>query len=274
MFVLRILPLHDEWQLQLYLSLFARADARAARFAGRDLFPGAIRQDGAAARYCRCGLCVGLAFLTKPEAFLAVFPATAAAFRWRFTPSQHHRLESRPYLRLMAAPAFISALVAVALLSLAMPLSDAVLGTWGANRWLFAQQITNLPFYLHSMGVYDPAETGKLLLQMIGLYAVFFGLAAGTSLVKWRTRASELTAMTACFVAAAATTMYFFDDIPGVDLFRPLPFVLVAVLATMLVMFFRRPERAYLVGFVLPLTFLLFALLFMAKIFFFARVLH
>ena len=61
-------------------------------------------------------------------------------------------------------------LLAVALLSLAMPAREALNCTLGGFRWVFSAEITSLPFYRESMGLLQPLAQVRTLLEFLLWY--------------------------------------------------------------------------------------------------------
>ncbi len=99
-----------------------------------------------------CGFCVGLVALTKPEILIAILPATIVGLVLAFRSAGHDRGQIGRTAAAFVGPLVVPAVVATALLSLAMPAAAAAAGTLGAWKWMFATEISSLPFYGYSMG--------------------------------------------------------------------------------------------------------------------------
>jgi hypothetical protein len=128
------------------------------------------RRWGLAALACG-GLALGLVFLTKAEIFVAAAAGTGAALAmtlWAQRP--------RPALGLAMAGTFLAAalappVIAMALLSSAMPASAALAGTLGS--WTVATRpgLTGQPFYQDLTGLATARGSLLIILVYTGLYA-------------------------------------------------------------------------------------------------------
>ena len=133
------------------------------------------------------GFCVGLVLLTKPEFFLAAWPATMLGIA--LASRSHHKtgagvivVGSAYFSATLVAPA-----VSLALLSLAMPLSDAASGTLGALRWLLDAQVTMSPFYQRMRGTHHPGITAQRTAAFLVGYFLLLGIPAFLG-GRWRAR--------------------------------------------------------------------------------------
>ena len=154
-------------------------------------FVGRFVQDGKLRDVSLCGVCVGLALLTKPEIFVAIAPAATVSLALAFRALDQNMQPPGKLLGAYLLSLAVPALLAIVLLSLAMPTADAVRGIFGAYRWLFSSQITSLPFYRETMGTRTLSATLQLIAIMVFWYAVLLGLPAGLGFLQWRTRAGQ-----------------------------------------------------------------------------------
>ncbi|MBI2827287.1 MAG: glycosyltransferase family 39 protein [Planctomycetia bacterium] len=215
-----------------------------------------------------CGLSVGLAFLTKPEIFVAVLPSTllgVALVLWDERPTPA-RIASRggAFLAAMVVPP----LAAFGLLSLAMPAGDALDGTLGGTRWLFNSTLTSQPFYQQSAGVLEPADNLRRMAFMGGWYVVFFAppVVLGVAL------RGRMWLWSAAAAAADVGLLWFLHyRIPWADLLLPLPLATLGV-ACVAVYWWSQSDAADRPRLVLAVSFTLFGLLLLAKIILNARM--
>ncbi|HEY1601007.1 MAG TPA: hypothetical protein VGG64_15495 [Pirellulales bacterium] len=221
-----------------------------------------------------CGLCSGLVFLTKPEFFVAIGCAApvgiALAFWAQKQPAARLPVTAAVYI----GPLLLPAVMAVALLSLALPMREAVLGTLGGFRWMFSAEIVAMPFYRQTMGLLDPAvQTGKLLGITIW-YGILWGIPAAIGFAWGQKRDAQIAAATACFVAIAGGLGWYFKSFPITDAVCPLPVCLLAALGGVGVRWLRQTDPQQRAGLVLPISLLLFSLLLLGKIILFVRITH
>jgi 4-amino-4-deoxy-L-arabinose transferase-like glycosyltransferase len=236
------------------------------------LFVRRFADDGRLANAGLSGLCVGAVFLTKPEIFLAVFPATAiglAMILWLQRPAwQNVFALGGTFAAAVLAPPLLS----LCLLSLAMPLSEALAGTLGGFRWIFSSEITALPFYRRLRGTYD-LQTTAYRFFVIGIgYALLMGLPAVLGLL-WRKREkARLPAALSIFAIAVALLWRFQWHLPWAYAFLPLPLLALAAIGSLVTRFVRSRTVAERCQLVAPISFATFSLLLMAKVFLAARV--
>ena len=110
------------------------------------------------------GTCLGLVFLTKPESFLAIFAAVAflQVIRcWRFETKT--TVARQVLVMLVAASGPV--VIAISLLSLALPIGEAVYATLGSWPAIFTSKAASLKLYQFGMGTDNAAENTILLLK-------------------------------------------------------------------------------------------------------------
>lgn len=150
------------------------------------------------------GLLLGLVFLTKAEVLLGVGAAVLwlHLLRWRSMDGGW-----KP-LGLSAAAALVPPVLACALLSLAMPLGDALVGTAGTWAGLFGSETAELVFYERTMGTDLPVENLKLVLTSLGSLLLFLvpALLLDRLTSAWK-GPRRLAAAAACALAAAAAVL-------------------------------------------------------------------
>ncbi len=116
-----------------------------------------------------CGALLGLVFLTKPEVFAAAAPAVGLGFAMAL------RLRASPRAILAFAFAFVAPAVAsVLLLSIAMPIHDALRGTLGGWWYVWNGKLGELAFYQHTSGADHPlANLARAAIQAVTYLALF-----------------------------------------------------------------------------------------------------
>jgi hypothetical protein len=218
------------------------------------------------------GLLCGLAFLTKPESFVAGLGACAlglllATRRWTRAA------------RLLSAGAFalgllLPAAVAFALLARVLPVEEAARGLLGSWIYLGNRDLFQLRYFAWSMGLDDPAHSlGRLLLaaaRTLGLLApaaaLAWALRRRAPLPRWAPAAAALATMAA--LAPFWRARWWFE------LARPLPLWTLAVLAAAALALRRAGDEAAARAAAARLCLAVFALLLLPRIIFNARVFH
>lgn len=215
------------------------------------------------------GLALGLVLLTKAEIAFASLVGAATALALMLI-NRPRRLRG---LLAFAVPALIVPTIAIALLSLAMPLSRAIVNCAGAWVWLGDGRIAGLPFFRWVLGTdHFQLNTGRMVLW-VGRYGMIFvpAVVIGIALrgVSGRARA-WIAAGSALAVATAL--VWWWKSIPWEGITRPLPLLLIIILTTLNVRFANSAGATPAV--VLPLSLTTFSLAVLAKIFFNVHPFH
>jgi dolichyl-phosphate-mannose-protein mannosyltransferase len=116
-----------------------------------------------------CGLLNGLAFLTKPESFVAAAGASALLLAVARPPKQTLAVSGAG---LIAPPA-----IAFALLSAVMPARDACTGVLGSWAFVGNEGLRGMWYFAWSMGVDDPGRSLAALARAALPQALLLGLA-------------------------------------------------------------------------------------------------
>ena len=180
------------------------------------------RASGGARWVVGAGFALGLDFLTKPETFLG---AAAAALVLLLAPREAG--ERRPRVLVTFAGATLAPpLAALGLLSLGLPLSEALRGALGAWPSVLAGEVSDLAFYRAGMGLDHPGAR----LADLGLWTGGWLLVFGPALVlawfagrRWRVVAVVVALATGLALALAG------ERIGWVRAARPLPLVTLAI---------------------------------------------
>ena len=165
-------------------------------------------------------------------------------------------------------------LLATLLLSLAMPAAAAAAATLGGWKWVLNSDITSLPFYQHSMGSQNALKHFGVLLLMLFWYGMVLGIPAGIGLLAWPSRTAELATTAACFCVVAGILLMNFESMPTSDAMRPLPLVMIAMMATAAALWQRQTDPEERRKLTLTIVLSLFGLLMLAKIIMHARISH
>jgi hypothetical protein len=218
------------------------------------------------------GLLCGLAFLTKPEGFVAALGACAVALLLRLLQPG---AAARTLLPAFAGGLVVPALCAFALLALAMPAEEALTGTLGSWAFLDNPQLRALGYFAWSMGVDAPRyHLGLLAFEAVGQLA-FFAAAAGLA---WMLGSSPRAARYAGPVAALAVIAAlapFWRARFWLAAFRPLTLWTIVLLAATAAALRRQPREGpeYAVR-AARLALATFALLLLPRIVLHARAYH
>ena len=197
---------------------------------------GGVRSD---AWVLAAGLFVGLAFLTKPEPFLAALVASGILLA--FDPGGRGR-RARPAATFTVG-ALAPPLAALLLMAGPLPLGAALRAVLGGWPYVVGGEVGDLLFYRVGMGLDQPMERLMALLWSAAgwaaalLPALFLGFAlrAGTSAARW-----------AAFAVAAlevAVLLVLADRIHWLQAARPLPLFVLIIAVTALASSGRNEER-------------------------------
>lgn len=230
--------------------------------------------DGRMTNAALCGLCVGMVALTKPEILVAALPAAIVGLALGGFAADHGRSSIGRTASVFFGALLAPPVLATALLSLAMPVATAASGTLGGWKWVLDADITALPFYQHSMGSQQALKHFGVLLVMLFWYGMVLGIPAGIGLLAWPSRTAELATAAVCFFVVAGMLLVNFEKMPTSDAMRPLPLVMVAMMATAAVLWRRQTDQESRRKLTLTIVLSLFGLLMLAKIILHARLSH
>ena len=127
------------------------------------------------------GAAAGLAFLTKPETFVAGAGASAAGVALALLrPGRRPR--PAPTLATFAGAMLVPPAGAFALLAAAMPTADACTGVLGSWAFVGNEEVRRLPYFAWSMGTSDVAGSLGVLLRAAALQV---GVLAPAAVLAW-----------------------------------------------------------------------------------------
>jgi hypothetical protein len=219
------------------------------------------------------GLCVGLAFLTKVEVFLAVAAAAGLGLSLGFLADRRGLARAA---MTVSACALIPVAAAFAALCTAMDPAGALRGTLGGWPYVVEERITSLAFYRWVMGTDHPEQNLGKLLAWTGRWLAVFAPAAVAALA-WRGRATKPGAFVAGLAGAAVAAAVLLALRPSpegwIEAGRPLPLFALACLAVAFVAAWRtRDDPRDRDRAVLAAGFALYALVLLSKIGLHARI--
>jgi len=219
-----------------------------------------------------CGITLGLVFLTKPEVLMAATAAIGVGLALTLWATRPPPRQLVAVLAAFASAASLPPLIALALLSLAMPIGAAGLATLGGLRYMFDPAITSLPFYRESAGILDLSASLRSLLLWTAAYAALLAPAAAVGWL-WR-RPSEPRSWAAAIVFAVVLSALIVcqRQIPLFDVPRPLPVVLLVAATAVIARYARLSDASARLAHVLPAALTVFALALMTKMVFNARI--
>ena len=212
------------------------------------------------------GLCVGLAFLTKPEMFVAAFAGAVTTLALHAWNSRDEGLRTCGVFALgVIAP--IGA--AFALLSISLPGAVAWRGVLGAWPSLFASDVAALPFYRAGMGLDAPGANALAMLAWTGGLVLML---APSFMIALRVRSKTGGALLAFSVTGLAFGLLLVvGRIPMLEAARAWPLLAALVAVVSIARVIR--EREEVAGLGAP-AFAVFALAALAKIALNSRVAH
>jgi hypothetical protein len=253
----------------------------------------ALRGPRAPAWTGAAGALCGLAFLTKPESFVAALgacglvvvvmlcgpgtarPAALGGLPATSSPSPPRPSKGGPCAAFLAGLA-VPPLVAWALLAAAMPAEDAGLGVLGSWAYVGSPELRGMNYFGWSAGVDRPLDHLRALARASGLQAAVLGPALA---VAWWLRGRARAAPWAALGLAAVLALFLawrWSSREWLPMARPLPLWTLALLAASAAVLWRErgadPDaRARALA---RTALCAFALLLLPRIFFNARFFH
>ena len=181
------------------------------------------------------GALVGLAFLTKPEAFVAGLGTTAALLAFDGAARRKSAVHLLPYAAGFVAPP----LFALALLALAMPLADAGRGVLGSWAYAGNDAVRANWYHAWTMGLDSPRANAAALARAAGAQ-VALGAAVAALVTAARRKPAWRVPLA---VAAAAGVAVLLSSADWFQAARPLPlWTALALVAACRALWRRRDE--------------------------------
>lgn len=230
---------------------------------------GRLARSGSVQAAAACGLCLGLALLTKPELVLATGATTVGGGTLALLARRAPLRIALARAAVLCGAAVLPPLVAGSLLTLAMPAPEAFANAFGGLRWLGSSALASR-FYLRMSGMLAP----QAAVVRIAAWALAWSALLGAAVVLARAlpdRGSNRVAPVAAFVAVLAALWALGDRIPWAQALLPLPLVSAGAVLGFAVGALRAVEPAARVRLVLGTAFALLALALLAKILLRAR---
>ena len=215
------------------------------------------------------GFALGLVWLTKAEVFAAASAALAVGLALTWWSERRSARAAAAEAASFAAAALLPPLLALALLSLAMPGREAFTGVLGSWSWVLESELTGQYFYRATLGVLDLEASSRALgwwsagytafaLGLVGLQRLFGSASAGSSRPGWQ---PALACGIGSFILLGLLGLEWAEAL------RPLPIAMLLLLAVYGVGFARQtgPAARGEIA-VLRITLLVFALVLLGKI--------
>lgn len=210
------------------------------------------------------GVLLGLVFLTKAEIFFAAAAAIAAGFVatvWVQRPDAARGLTD---LGLLLGAAFAPVLIAVTLLSLAMPVGAAVRGVAGAWAWVNDSELLALPYFKEIAGTRNPLASIRNILVSGFVYLLLFVPAALLGMGIGQERLARIVVPAVVSVPILVLGIWFWMKINWNLLVQPVPVFLLIAMGTIAYVLVTRREQG--VRQILPLMLVVWSGAMLAKI--------
>ena len=222
-----------------------------------------------------CGSFAGLVFLTKAEVFFAALVSLAvglAAVPWaKRKPPRGAAADAATCVLAAVAPV----VVALVLLMIRLPPSEAIRGVAGAWRWVGDRTLLDLPYFKALAGTADVGASLLTILIWTGGYALLFGIPGGVALLLRRPNRARPTLAVMLFagIVVAGLARDNWQRLNWNNFIRPTPLLLLFAAVALVAALVRRPaaDRPRLV---LPLMLASWALAMLAKMPLNAHIYH
>jgi hypothetical protein len=229
------------------------------------LWRGARSSTHRAAWFGATGLMFGLVLLTKAEVALAAGAGAAAYLLFARQKLKH--------VIVFILGALAPPLLAVLLLSCAMPLMQALQGIGGSWLWIGDARLQRLPYVAWMLGTDRLGPNLAIIARWTAIYAAIFGSACALAMLVRRERIPPDARATWPILVAAAVAGIFWltwDLVWWEHILRPLPVILIGAGASVLIQQRRRsdPRAANRAAAAVILSFTTFALALLARLFF------
>jgi hypothetical protein len=210
---------------------------------------------------------LGLIFLTKVEVFVAAATALTAGMLLTLRIRANDVRPVVTVILVYALTALAAPVLAVALLSTAMPLPDALRGAGGSIVYAMDPDISTMPFYRRVTGTLELRESLKMMAVQFGGYCL---IAAGAGVFAFMLQVPRglrrWTTTTIAFIASAlAMARLFWIESQWEQAFRGFPAVVLLITVALIVLIVRE-RRRIAPRRVMQVAVALFALLLTAKV--------
>jgi len=234
----------------------------------------ALYVDRGSARFLfASGLATGVAALTDGQVFLSGLLAVAAGIAVTLWLERGAAPRRVAHVALFVGGVALPILAAFSLLQAALPVPEALAGTFGSVRWLLRREIVLERLYRWQMGTLDLPGSLLALAAWCGWYLAALAPPALLGLALRKRSPIAATAAIGLFAGAVAAIVTQGPRIPWGSAFRPLPVVVGLVVIASIVAIVRSPRTLQACRtHVIRLSFALFALLLLSKILFNVRV--
>lgn len=223
------------------------------------------------------GLSLGLAFLTKIEIFISIFLALGAGLAGVAAIDRPPLARVFKGFFLLLLPFFLPLAGFMAYFSRHMSPAQALGFMTMQYQISVNTPVSSSPFYLHGMGLDTPLSNAGLLLlaalwEMVA-FLLLLAISLGTG--KISSRRGRIAVRAATLVILAGLTPLLMRHIPWMEMFRPLPLLMLGFIGVLLVSLWRRRRDPQGAGRLLPfLVLAVFALALLSKMMLNARIYH
>ncbi|RJP76371.1 MAG: hypothetical protein C4522_18475 [Desulfobacteraceae bacterium] len=215
------------------------------------------------------GFLTGMVFLIKPEFFVALMAASAAAlglWAWRMRPGIALAARS---IGAFIVTLLISPFAAFALLSTQLTWAEAGVGALGEWWYILNSRVSALSFFRTGMGIENPLVNLKAMLTAAGIYAYIFLSAAAPAMVFRRRQAVFLIAFMEVLIVLGSAGL-FWENLFWFEVARPLPLLLILLFGWKLIELIRHREEKHQAAVIL----IVFSLALLAKMLLNTRIFH
>ena len=226
------------------------------------------------------GFLWGVSFLTRVEPFVATGAAIAVGLAAHFVLVKPATRRLVTIILVLVASAVVPVLLSIAVLSAAMPVGEAMRGTFGSVLSVISFDAMSQQFYREGLGLTNPGERLMSILRWSAGYFGVFVVAVGASLLIRKGTAVVRWTVAILVSLVLGTVVWHFVSpfnvtilLPAV--FRPLPVLIVILGVAATIQLLRMRKSAASCGcifFVLPL--ITFAALMLGKMLLNPRIFH
>jgi hypothetical protein len=219
------------------------------------------------------GALAGVAFLTKPESFVAALGASGTGVALALWRPGRGRTAARTLAAyagaMLAAPA-----VALALLATSLPAAQAFAGLLGSWAYVGNEELRANPYFAWSLGTSDLGGSLAALGRAAAVQALFVTAAAALAWVAGRRRRLAVPLAVASAAAVLVVLLPAGDAGAWLHVARPLPLWALAAAAASAVLLRRSRDEHEFARHAARLVLALFALLFALRMILHARLYH
>ena len=222
----------------------------------------------------------GVSFLTRVEPFVATGAAITVGLAAHFVLVKPGTRRLLPIVLVLAASAVVPVLLSIAVLSAAMPVGEAMRGTFGSVLSVLSSDPMSQKFYRDGLGLTNPGARLMFISRWSAGYLGVFVVAVGASLLIRKGTALVRWTVAILVSLVLGTVIWHFASpfnkpilLPA--MFRPLPVLIVILGVAATIQLLRMRKRAASCGCILiVLPLITFAALMLGKMLLNPRIFH